>query len=65
MRIEVDMSDYIPEEVLSMECEDRQWRSMVYLSKSHETEKNYKIYNKGILVVIKKLENWRHLLEGA
>ena len=23
MRIEVDMSDYIPEEVLSMECEDR------------------------------------------
>ena len=38
---------------------------MVYLSKSHETEKNYKIYNKGILVVIKKLENWRHLLEGT
>ena len=34
MRIEVDASDYIIEGVLFIECEDRWWRSIVYLSKS-------------------------------
>ena len=39
---------------------------MAYLSKSlNETERNYEIYDKKILVVIKDLENWRYLLEGA
>jgi len=38
----------------------------VYLLKSiNEIEKNYKIHDKEILVVIRELENWRHLLEGA
>ena len=34
MRMEVDVSDYIMEEVLSMEYKDRKWRPVVYLSKS-------------------------------
>ena len=39
---------------------------MVFLSKSlNETERNYEIYDKEMLVIIKGLENWRHLLEGA
>jgi len=38
----------------------------VYLSKSlNEIEGNYKIHNKEILTVIRELENWRHLSEGA
>ena len=66
MRIEVDMSDYTTEGVLFMECEDGQQRFIIYLSKSlNKTERNYKIYDKEILAVIKKLENWRHLLKGA
>jgi len=49
-----------------MECEDGRWRLVVFLSKSlNETERNYEIHNKEILVVIRGLENWRHLLEGA
>ena len=28
-------------------------------------ERNYEIHNKKILAVIRGLENWRHLLEGA
>ena len=28
-------------------------------------QRNYKIYNKEILAVTKRLENWRYLLEGA
>ena len=57
MRIEVDASDYVIIEILSMECEDRQWRPVDYLLKFlNEIEKNYKIYNKEMLVVIRDLE---------
>ncbi len=38
----------------------------MYLSKSlNEIARNYKIYNKEMLAVIRGLENWRHLLESA
>ena len=64
--MEVDLSDYVISEVLSIECEDRRWRLVAYLSKSsNETERNNEIHNKEILVVIGGLENQRHLLEGA
>ena len=40
------MSDYVTEGVLSMECEDRKWRPVVFLSKSlNKTKRNYEIYN--------------------
>ena len=39
---------------------------MAFLSKSlNKTEKNYEIHNKRMLVVIRELENWRHLLKGT
>ena len=64
--MEVDTLDYAVEGVLSIEYKDRKWRPVVFLSKSlNETERNYKIYNKEMLVVIRGLENWRHLLEGT
>ena len=66
MRIKVDTLDYITEEILSMECKDGKWRLVAFLSKSlNETEKNYKIYNKKMLAVIRGLENWRYLLEDT
>jgi len=66
MRMEVDVSDYAIEGMLSMECEDGRWRLVVYLSKLlNEIERNYKIYDKEMLAIIRGLENWRHLLEGA
>jgi len=52
--------------MLSMECEDGRWRLVVYLSKLlNEMERNYEIYDKEILAIIRGLENWRHLLEGT
>jgi len=64
--MEVNTLDYAIGGVLSMECEDRRWRPVAYLSKSlNETERNYEIHNKEILAVIRGLENWRHLLEGT
>jgi len=66
MRMKVDMLDYTIEGVLFMECEDRKWRPVAFLSKSlNKTKKNYEIHEKKMLVVIRGLENWRHLLEGA
>jgi len=44
IRMEVDMLDYVTEEVLLMECSDRQWKLVAYLLKSlNETKKNYEI----------------------
>ena len=31
----------------------------------NEIERNYKIYDKKMLAIIRGLESWRHLLEGA
>ena len=64
--MEVDVLDYVMEGVLFMKCEDGRQRLVAFLSKSlNKTERNYKIHNKEMLAVIRRLENWRHLLEGA
>ena len=56
--MKVDTSDYTIEEILSMKCEDKRWRLVAFLSKSlNKTEKNYEIYDKKVLVVIRGLEN--------
>ena len=66
MQMEVDMSDYATGGVLSMECEDKLWRLMAFLSKLlNETERNYEIHDKEILAIIRGLEAWRHLLKEA
>ncbi len=45
-----------------MDC----WRLVAFLSKSlNETERNYEIHDKEMLAIIRGLEAWRHLLEGA
>ena len=64
--MEVDISDYAIGGVLSMECKDERWRPVVFLLKSlNETKRNYEIYNKEMLAIIRGQENWRHLLEST
>jgi len=66
MRMEVDALDYATGGVLSMECEDKLWRPVAFLSKSlNKTERNYEIHDKEMLASIRGLENWRHLLKGT
>jgi len=58
MRIEVDASNYAIKGVLSMECKDRRWRPVAFLSKSlNKIERNYKIHDKEMLTIIRGLEN--------
>ena len=62
--MKADASDYAMEEVLSVKYKNGKWRPIAFISKLiNPTEKNYKIYNKEILAVIKYLEVWRHYLE--
>jgi len=66
MRMEIDTLDYATGGVLSIECEDRLWRPVAFLSKSlNEMERNYEIHNKEMLAIIQGLESWRYLLEGV
>ena len=66
MRVEADASDFATGEVLSMKCEDKKWRPVAYISKLlNEAERNYKIHDKEMLVIIQCLEAWRHFLEGV
>jgi len=66
LRVEMDTSDYATGGVLSMKEENGRWKPVAFLSKLlNETERNYEIHNKEILAIIRGLEAWRHLLEGA
>jgi len=64
-RVEADASNYATGGVLSMKCSDNLWRPVAFISKSlSDTERNYEIYDKEMLAVIRCLETWRHFLEG-
>jgi len=56
-RVEANASNYATGGVLSMKCSDELWRLVAFISKLlSDTERNYEIYNKEILVVVKCLE---------
>ena len=53
MRVEMDTSDFVIEEVLLMKCEDKKWRPVAYISKLlNEAERNYEIHDKEMLAII-------------
>jgi hypothetical protein len=65
-KLETDASDFATGAVLSQLCDDEKWRPVGFLSKSlNPAERNYEIHDKELLSVIRGLEEWRHLLEGA
>jgi len=66
IRVEADTSEYATGGVLSMKCEDRKWRPVAFISKSlNEVERNYEIHDKEMLAIVRCLDEWRHLPEGA
>ena len=66
IRVEADASEYAIGEVLLMKCKNEKWRLVTFISKSlNEAERNYKIHDKEILVIIRCLEEWRHFLEST
>jgi hypothetical protein len=64
-RVEADASGYAMGAVLSQMI-DGKWRLIAFMSKSfNKAERNYEIYNKEMLAIMKALEEWRQFLIGA
>jgi len=56
-RVKVDALNYITREVFLIKCLDDLWKPVAFILKSlSNTERNYKIYNKEILVIVRCLE---------
>jgi len=66
-RVEADSSDFATGVVLSQQSMmDGKWHPVAFYSKSlSSVERNYEIYDKEMLAIIRALEEWRHFLEGA
>jgi RNase H-like domain found in reverse transcriptase/Reverse transcriptase (RNA-dependent DNA polymerase)/Integrase zinc binding domain/Chromo (CHRromatin Organisation MOdifier) domain len=66
-RIEADSSDVATGAILSQQSDsDGKWHPVAFYSKSlSAVERNYDIYDKEMLAVIRAMEEWRHFLEGA
>ena len=65
-RLETDASGFATGGVLSQLCDDEKWRPVGFISKSlDKAERNYEIHDKELLSVIRALEEFRHILEGA
>jgi transposase InsO family protein len=64
-RLEVDASSYATGGVLLQKLSDGRWHPIAFRSESMtEAERNYEIYDKEMLAIIRALEDWRHYLEG-
>lgn len=63
--VEADSSDYATGAVLSQE-HDGKWHPVAFMSKAlTEVERNYEIYDKELLAVVRALEEWSQYLKGA
>ena len=64
-RLEVNASGYATGGVLLQQLDNSQWHPVAFWSESMvEAERNYEIYDKEMLTIIRGLEDWRHYLEG-
>jgi predicted aspartyl protease len=64
-RVEVDASGFATGGILSQKSHDGLWHPVAYRSQSmSKEERNYPIYDREMLGLIRALEDWRHFVEG-
>ncbi|CAA7268818.1 unnamed protein product [Cyclocybe aegerita] len=64
--IESDASKYASGAVLLQDDPDGRKHPVAFLSKSFSaTERNYEIYDRELLAIIRALEEWRHYIQGS
>jgi hypothetical protein len=64
-RVEADASGYVMGAVL-LQMIDGKWRPIAFMLKSfNEVERNYEIYDKQMLAIMKALEEWQQFLIGV
>ena len=65
-RMEADASNFAYGAILSQKGEDDKWHPVSYFSKTMtKEERNYQIWDKEMLAIIKALGHWRIYLEGS
>ena len=65
-RLETDASEFTVRGVISVKCEDGEFRPVVYISHSMTPpERNYPVHDKEMLAIIEATEAWRHYLEAT
>lgn len=65
-RVEADSSGYATGAVLSQLQDDNIWRPVAFYSRSlSEVERNYDIFDREMLAIMRALEEWRQYLMGA
>ena len=65
-QIECDTSKYALGAVLTQQDSNGDRHPVAYLSKTFsETERNYEIYDRELLAIIRALEEWRHYIQGS
>ena len=65
-QIETDASKYATGAVLTQLNSNGDQHSISFISKTlSPTERNYEIYNRELLVIIRALEEWRHYIQGS
>lgn len=64
--LECDASDFATGAVLSQVGTDGSVHPVAFYSKSlNDAERNYEIYDKELLAIVRSLDEWRHYLEGS
>jgi hypothetical protein len=64
--IECDASKWATGAVLKQQDLSGDWHPCGYISHAFtETERNYEIYDRELLAIVKALESWRHYLQGS
>ena len=65
-QIECDASKYASGAVLTQLDSDRDRHPCAFISKTFSpTERNYEIYDRELLAIIRALEEWRHYIQGS
>lgn len=65
IEVEVDASNFATGGVLSQKGDNGLWHPIAYRSETmNAPERNYEIYGKEFIAIIRALEDWCHYLEG-
>ena len=65
-QIEADASKYATGAVLTQTDSNGDRHPVAFISKTlSPTERNYEIYNRELLSIIRALEDWRHYIQGS
>ena len=66
IRVKIDASNYVIENILCQSNDEKHWHSMIYFSKKMiSIECNYEVHDKKLLIIMFAFKQWRHYFENV